>query len=331
MTSGDYLPLIEKIRMRIASWTARMLSFAGRLQLISSVLFSLTNFWISAFRLPKACIKEIDRLCSAFLWSGPSLNTKKAKVAWSEVCLPKSEGGLGLRSLEEANKRRRRHRFPLFVAIEEAIQKQQLSRSDDVYDIPLWKGKNDCYRKSFSTKDTWFHIHATHPQLPDYKAIWFTHATPKYAFLLWLVVKNRVATGDKLQQWNPQAIASCILCNHLQETTEHLFFQCSYSKLVWEGLIQKLLADNYTSHWREVITLLTGNALDKSQKFILGYAFQAAIHSLWRERNGRRHGESSLTPEHLIKLIDKNVRNRLSTLPGGQDKLIQIWFAARFY
>lgn len=98
------MPLIEKIRARISSWTARHLSFAGRLQLISSVIHSLTNFWISAFRLPSACLKEIDRLCSAFLWSGPTLNNKKAKVSWEDICKPKEEGGLGLRSLKEANK-----------------------------------------------------------------------------------------------------------------------------------------------------------------------------------------------------------------------------------
>jgi len=66
MTSEDYSPLLERIRSQISSWTARTLSFAGRLQLISSVVFSLTNFWIAAFRLPKACIREIDKLCNAF-------------------------------------------------------------------------------------------------------------------------------------------------------------------------------------------------------------------------------------------------------------------------
>lgn len=103
MTSSDYLPLIEKIRNQISKWTARALSFAGRLQLISSVL-SITNFWISAFRLPKAYIEEIDKLCSALLWSGQVLNPRKTKVAWKDVCISKNEGGLGLRSIEEANK-----------------------------------------------------------------------------------------------------------------------------------------------------------------------------------------------------------------------------------
>ena len=104
MNASDYLPLVEKILSNISSWTSRALSFAGRLQLLSSVVFSITNFWIAAFRLPKACIREIDKMCSAFLWSGLTLNSRKTKVAWAEVCTPKREGGLGLRSIEEANK-----------------------------------------------------------------------------------------------------------------------------------------------------------------------------------------------------------------------------------
>lgn len=104
LTVNDYVPLIKIIRTRIISWTAKHLSFAGRLQLTSSVIHSLTNFWISAFILPKGCIHEIDKLCSAFLWSRPYLNLNKAKIAWQDVCKPKEEGGLGLRTITEANK-----------------------------------------------------------------------------------------------------------------------------------------------------------------------------------------------------------------------------------
>lgn len=103
MNASNYLPLLEKIRSRITSWTGRFLSFAGRLQLIKSVLSSLTNFWLAAFRLPNSCIKELDKLFAAFLWSGPELNARKAKIAWHVVCRPKNEGRLGLRSLKDVN------------------------------------------------------------------------------------------------------------------------------------------------------------------------------------------------------------------------------------
>lgn len=103
ITVAYYTLLLEKIRNKISMLTTHFLSFAGRL-LLSSVISSIKNFWMSAFTLPSACIKELEKLCTAFLWSGPSLNTKKAKVAWKVVCRPKSEGGLGLKLLREVNK-----------------------------------------------------------------------------------------------------------------------------------------------------------------------------------------------------------------------------------
>ncbi|KAL9858138.1 putative RNA-directed DNA polymerase [Arabidopsis thaliana] len=102
-SSTDYLPLIDHIKQKICSWSARFLSYTGRLNLISSILWSICNFWMGAFRLPRDCIREIDKMCSAYLWSGGELNTSKAKIAWAFVCKPKEEGGLGLRSLKEAN------------------------------------------------------------------------------------------------------------------------------------------------------------------------------------------------------------------------------------
>ena len=52
---------------------------------------------MSTFLLPKGCIKKIESLCSRLLWSGNVDDGKGAKVAWAAVCLPKAEGGLGLR------------------------------------------------------------------------------------------------------------------------------------------------------------------------------------------------------------------------------------------
>lgn len=64
---------------------------------------SLANFWMSAFRLPSSCIQEVERICSAFLWSGVEMNSRKTKISWKEVCRTKQEGGLGIRSLKEMN------------------------------------------------------------------------------------------------------------------------------------------------------------------------------------------------------------------------------------
>ncbi|XP_048630102.1 uncharacterized protein LOC125602576 [Brassica napus] len=87
MTVADYLSLMEKVRTRMCDWNGRFLSYVGRLQLIKSVIMSLTNFSLSAFRLPRQCLSGIEKLCAGFLWSGPGLNMKKSKVGWAENSL----------------------------------------------------------------------------------------------------------------------------------------------------------------------------------------------------------------------------------------------------
>ncbi|GKC98845.1 hypothetical protein Tco_1169120 [Tanacetum coccineum] len=43
-------------------------------------------------------VKEIDKLLKGFLWCQGELSKGKAKVAWKSICLPKQQGGLGLKN-----------------------------------------------------------------------------------------------------------------------------------------------------------------------------------------------------------------------------------------
>ncbi|XP_021863807.2 uncharacterized protein [Spinacia oleracea] len=66
----DCKPLIDRTVARIKSWTSKFLSYAGRLQLVKSVLFG----------------------------------SRKAVVSWEQLCLPKSCGGWNLKDLTVWNK-----------------------------------------------------------------------------------------------------------------------------------------------------------------------------------------------------------------------------------
>lgn len=96
-------PLLQSIRKRINCWTSNYLSFAGRQVLINRVIAGITNFWCSAFVLPKECIRKIDSMCNAFLWKGTLQGNYSAKVFWETVTLPKDEGGLGIKNLNTWN------------------------------------------------------------------------------------------------------------------------------------------------------------------------------------------------------------------------------------
>ena len=103
MKKIDFQPLLDKVLYRFNSWTVRHLSFAGRFQLIQSVIYSTIAFWASIFIIPKECIKLLEQMCNAFLWRGAPTAARGVKISWISVCTPKKEGGLGLRRLEEWN------------------------------------------------------------------------------------------------------------------------------------------------------------------------------------------------------------------------------------
>ncbi|GJW47654.1 hypothetical protein Tco_0079300 [Tanacetum coccineum] len=100
----DCKELIDKVQNRVNDWKNKFLSFAGRLQLIQSVLGSLNVFWASVFALPSRVLLDIEQIMRGFLWCQGGLSRGKAKVAWEVVCLPKKEGGLGIRRLDHFNK-----------------------------------------------------------------------------------------------------------------------------------------------------------------------------------------------------------------------------------
>ncbi|KAJ6983821.1 hypothetical protein NC653_026591 [Populus alba x Populus x berolinensis] len=103
LTHRDCLPLLERIIARIKLWTSSSLTYAGRLQLIKSVLFSIQVYWSTIFILPCATIKRIESTLAAFLWKGSSLTPTGAKVAWNAICYPLTEGGLRIKKLKTWN------------------------------------------------------------------------------------------------------------------------------------------------------------------------------------------------------------------------------------
>ncbi|GJX96249.1 RNA-directed DNA polymerase, eukaryota, partial [Tanacetum coccineum] len=88
---------------RIGDWKNKSLSFAGRLQLCKSVVSSMQVYWASVLVIPMGIVSDIQQLIRGFLWCNGDYKHGKAKVAWDDICLPKHEGGLGLRSLEVFN------------------------------------------------------------------------------------------------------------------------------------------------------------------------------------------------------------------------------------
>lgn len=93
--------LINKIEKRINCWHHRLLSKAGRLLLIKSVLKATPVYWMSLTWIPKGILQRFQQICNRFLWNGNKKGNIFAWTRWSLVTTPKRWGGWGLKALPE--------------------------------------------------------------------------------------------------------------------------------------------------------------------------------------------------------------------------------------
>ncbi|CAA7060821.1 unnamed protein product [Microthlaspi erraticum] len=232
-----------------------------------------------------------------------------------------------------ATRRRRQHRSSSLNQIENLLHTLRARGEVTNDDIPLWKLTGDEYRPLFQSNKTWMLIRENGVENSWHRGIWFRHSTPKYAFCAWLAIHNRLSTADRMQSWNTGTNTTCILCQDPMETRDHLFFSCGYSAEIWDALSKGLLKRRHTTSWTSLLSIISDTSQEKTTLFLVRYVFQATLHSIWQERNSRRHGEIPTLPRQLIQIIDKNVRNRIQAVRSMRDTkyedALQTWFGAR--
>ncbi|GKA59321.1 RNA-directed DNA polymerase, eukaryota, reverse transcriptase zinc-binding domain protein [Tanacetum coccineum] len=422
ITDRDCKVMVEVIRKRVGDWRNKSLSFAGRLQLISSILNSLQVYWSALFMLPIHTCNQIDRILKNFLWTGGGSNKGIVSVSWKEICKPKSQGGLGLRSAHFWNEallakhiwnivsrkdslwvkwvnvyklkgrsmwdieldrgsswcwkslldlRSRIERFvqvkigngrdcniwfdkwhpcgPLSRLITHRIlecadMSLKLSVNDmiegnewvwpiewddrfkevtnvpvpnlrsDVEDKTVWidkKGKE----KRFSVREVWKAIRIDCPKVIWYRHVWFSQCIPRHAFILWVAIKGRLKTLDRISRWvNTQSMV-CYLCNQGLESHNHLFFSCPFSKRLWERLKPLAKLEGISNDWACIISFISNKPATNTiwsiiQRLVLG----ACVYFLWQERNCRCFVKKFRDVECLYKIIVDIIRMKLMGL-----------------
>ncbi|KAL0293974.1 UNVERIFIED_CONTAM: LINE-1 reverse transcriptase, partial [Sesamum calycinum] len=93
LTIANCRPLIDKLESRIAGWNHLNLTFAGRAQLISSVLSTLHSYWASVFILPKGIIKILEAKMRKFLWQG---STGRGIMGMEEITQTETSSSAGI-------------------------------------------------------------------------------------------------------------------------------------------------------------------------------------------------------------------------------------------
>ncbi|XP_013608000.1 PREDICTED: uncharacterized protein LOC106314717 [Brassica oleracea var. oleracea] len=198
------------------------------------------------------------------------------------------------------------------------------TEGDDRY---VWRHGEDKYKPCFSSVKTWEQIRMQHPTVAWSKIVWFPHAIPRFSFITWLTLKDRLSTGARSRAWG--CIQACLLCGEPDETRDHLFFACPYYFTVWIDLVGYLLGSHVNPNWSITIASLLSSRRKEIDTCLLKLTFQTTIYSLWRERNSRRHQGHPQSAAHMVRIINKLIKNRISSLrhrrPSFYSDMMQCW------
>ncbi|XP_070003400.1 uncharacterized protein LOC142165733 [Nicotiana tabacum] len=336
ITIAQCMPLVERIVDRIRSWTSKFLSYAGRLQLIKSVLFEIQTYWAQVFFIPKKVIKLINGICRNYLWTGSHDTSHRVPIAWETLCKPETAGGINIIDYERWNKAALTKLLWVIMSKKDKLWIKWIHchyiKKKDITTMEIPRQASLLVRKLFTAREWWANdftriqtctqngkfsirkacLHTT-PQYP--KVHWkilvmVTGMLPKHKYILRKAMHRRLATFDRLAKWGVQVDQSCTLCGRdIEETHDHLYFECSYSQSLWKGILRWLEYQRTTGKWETKLQWLIANVNNRNlRKALLEVVFAVVVYNIWMERNDRRFQQLSREAKDRAKEIALQVQ-----------------------
>ena len=143
-------------------------------------------------------------------------------------------------------------------------------------------------------------------QKPAWTCLMYSNAArPKAYIIMWLMMNQKLSTVDRLVRQGLEVDKTCVLCKKADETTEHLFPQCQFARMLWESLMRMLkhrgsvpMAKDQFQQW----CVQHGKA-KRSAAQMFKTVITDSIYGLWIERNNRIFEKKSRKEESIVKEI----------------------------
>lgn len=167
------------------------------------------------------------------------------------------------------------------------LQQIQVITLGDRRDELVWKSRNGKVDK-FSVRQAYIDLQPEEEHVIWSKMLWVSQNIPKHAFILWLVVQNRLITQVKLKKWGSYDMMVCALCNEDSDSHQHLFFACNYAKQFWNRVCLKTGLHWDEWDWNDTIRRQAGMEHGNNiTSIIRRISIAASVYLIWRERNCR--------------------------------------------
>ncbi|CAI9099278.1 OLC1v1036066C1 [Oldenlandia corymbosa var. corymbosa] len=190
----------------------------------------------------------INIICWEFLWGVKESGRSMSLVGWEELCQKKDEGGLGIRDAKLWNM------AGIIKQVWHIAVKDSLDQVRDEFDGNRWKHS---VNGRYSIKSSYQWLKGGRWKLKETQCIWSSINISKHSSIASLAWKKRLLTRDRLAAMNllvPDL--NCLLCKQVNESVQHLFFECQFAKQMIGQLVdwlgRKRLAENET-RWRRTL------------------------------------------------------------------------------
>ena len=181
----------------------------------------------------------------------------------------------------------------------------------------------------FSISAIWNNIRPRHEEVNWFHIVWFPHCIPRHALHVWLVIKRKLKTQDLLRPWDvgdrvDLTTLKCSLCNLESESHSHLFFECKFSKDVWDQVCIRADIDVNLIDFDSVISRLVPLAKRRSVRSVVSKLVVAATtYLIWKERNDRIFKKRKRSREQVVESILATVRLKLLTFTFKKSKRVE--------
>ncbi|PWA67684.1 RNA-directed DNA polymerase, eukaryota, Reverse transcriptase zinc-binding domain protein [Artemisia annua] len=107
----------------------------------------------------------------------------------------------------------------------------------------------------------------------------------------------------------------CPLCNIVQDTHTHLFFECGFSLQVWLKVKAYILITNVGNSWMDFVLAVKSIAHMRLEKAVVAsILFGATVYFIWQERNNRLFKKKWRPVDQVFDIIFSTTRLKLMTL-----------------
>ncbi|GKB71204.1 RNA-directed DNA polymerase, eukaryota, reverse transcriptase zinc-binding domain protein [Tanacetum coccineum] len=301
--------LMDKVKNKVLDWKNKFLSYAGRLQLITSVLSAMQAYWAAVVKIPKIIINDIDRVLKKFLWSNNELSKGRSKVSWKIVCKPKCEDSLWVK----------------WVNVVKLKGKRFWNISEERNDSCTWKA---LLEMRYKVRPFFVHVVGNGKDIDIWSDNWCTISHMNQLISNSMLSDARI--NDNFLRLN-------------ENMKDEVKWKSSEGKLIdfniknaWWDLRDKMESvkwwkvrklesrmnmTNVPSDWKYITKKLANHPSNNVVRSVVRRIIVGtAVYYIWKERNSRIFNNTKVPCENVLQMIMENIRLQIQRLQVKKTK-----------